>query len=43
MQEENKHLSPEQARHLTVQGVIQNEDGTYSLEVRQLRPHLAAL
>lgn len=29
MQEENKHLSPEQARHLTVQGVIQNEDGTY--------------
>jgi pimeloyl-ACP methyl ester carboxylesterase len=30
MQEENKHLSPEQARHLTVQGVNQNEDGTYS-------------
>ena len=30
MQEENKHLSPEQARHLTEQGVIQNEDGTYS-------------
>jgi pimeloyl-ACP methyl ester carboxylesterase len=30
MQEENRHLSPQQARHLTVQGVNQNEDGTYS-------------
>ncbi len=30
MQEENKHLSPEQARHLTEQGVNQNEDGSYS-------------
>jgi pimeloyl-ACP methyl ester carboxylesterase len=30
MQEENKHLSPEQARHLTQYGVNQNEDGTYS-------------
>lgn len=30
MQEENKHLSPAQARHLTVHGVNQNEDGTYS-------------
>lgn len=30
MREENKHLSPEQARHLTVHGVNQNEDGTYS-------------
>lgn len=30
MQEENKHLSPERARHLTQQGVNQNEDGTYS-------------
>jgi pimeloyl-ACP methyl ester carboxylesterase len=30
MQEENPHLSAEQARHLTVQGVNQNEDGTYS-------------
>ena len=30
MQDENKHLSPEQARHLTVHGVNQNEDGTYS-------------
>jgi len=30
MQEENTHLSPEQARHLTVHGVNQNEDGTYS-------------
>jgi pimeloyl-ACP methyl ester carboxylesterase len=30
MQAENKHLTPEQARHLTVHGVNQNEDGTYS-------------
>jgi pimeloyl-ACP methyl ester carboxylesterase len=30
MQEENKHLSPAQARHLTQHGVNQNEDGTYS-------------
>jgi pimeloyl-ACP methyl ester carboxylesterase len=30
MQEVNKHLSPEQARHLTQHGVNQNEDGTYS-------------
>jgi pimeloyl-ACP methyl ester carboxylesterase len=30
MQEENKHLAPEQARHLTEHGVNQNEDGTYS-------------
>jgi pimeloyl-ACP methyl ester carboxylesterase len=30
MQEENKHLTPEQARHLTIHGAIQNEDGTYS-------------
>jgi pimeloyl-ACP methyl ester carboxylesterase len=30
MQGENKHLSEEQARHLTQQGVNQNEDGTYS-------------
>ena len=30
MQEENKHLSPERARHLTQHGVNQNEDGTYS-------------
>jgi pimeloyl-ACP methyl ester carboxylesterase len=30
MQEENKHLSPEQARHLTQHGVSQNEDGSYS-------------
>ncbi len=30
MQEENKHLTPEQARHLTQHGVSQNEDGTYS-------------
>jgi pimeloyl-ACP methyl ester carboxylesterase len=30
MQEENKHLSPEQARHLTIHGANQNEDGTWS-------------
>ena len=30
MQEENKHLSPEQALHLTQHGVNQNEDGTCS-------------
>jgi pimeloyl-ACP methyl ester carboxylesterase len=30
MHEENKHLTPGQARHLTLHGVNQNEDGTYS-------------
>jgi pimeloyl-ACP methyl ester carboxylesterase len=30
MQEANKHLTPEQAYHLTVHGTNQNEDGTYS-------------
>jgi pimeloyl-ACP methyl ester carboxylesterase len=30
MREANKHLSEEQARHLTVHAVRQNEDGTYS-------------
>jgi len=30
MQDENPHLSEEQARHLTVHGISQNEDGTYS-------------
>ena len=30
MQQVNPHLSPEQATHLTVHGVNQNEDGTYS-------------
>lgn len=30
MQEENRHLSPAQARHLTEHGVNQNEDGTFS-------------
>jgi pimeloyl-ACP methyl ester carboxylesterase len=30
MQEENPHLSAEQAHHLTAHGVSQNEDGTYS-------------
>ncbi len=30
MQEENPHLSEEQARHLTIHGANQNEDGTYS-------------
>jgi len=30
MKQENHHLSDEQARHLTVHGISQNEDGTYS-------------
>lgn len=30
MQDENKHLSPERARHLTEHGINQNEDGTFS-------------
>lgn len=30
MQEANPHLSPEQARHLTIHGTNQNEDGSYS-------------
>ena len=42
MQEENKHLTAEQARYLTVHGVSQNEDGTYSWKfdnyVRSISP-----
>ena len=30
MREENPHLSAERARHLTIHGVNQNEDGTFS-------------
>jgi pimeloyl-ACP methyl ester carboxylesterase len=30
MQSENPHLSPERAQHLTIHGVNQNEDGTYT-------------
>lgn len=30
MQEENKHLTHEQARHLTIHGVSRNEDGSWS-------------
>lgn len=30
MQEENRHLTPVQARHLTIHGITQNEDGSYS-------------
>lgn len=30
MQEANSHLSDEQARHLTIHGISQNEDGTWS-------------
>jgi pimeloyl-ACP methyl ester carboxylesterase len=30
MQDANKHLRPDQARHLTMHGINQNEDGTYS-------------
>ena len=43
MQEQNTHLSPEQAQHLTVHGVNQNEDGSYSWKfdnyVRTNAPH----
>ena len=43
MQEENRHLTPEQALHLTQHGVNQNEDGTYSWKfdnyVRADRPY----
>jgi pimeloyl-ACP methyl ester carboxylesterase len=35
MQEANRHLSPEQARHLTQHGVNQNEDGSYSWKFDQ--------
>src|SRR5437016_5886795 len=41
MQEENPHLSAEQARHLTVHGANQNED--VFLEVRQLRARVSAV
>jgi pimeloyl-ACP methyl ester carboxylesterase len=30
MQEENRHLTADQARHLTEHGVNQNEDGSFS-------------
>lgn len=30
MQSENPHLSEDQARHLTIHGISQNEDGTYT-------------
>lgn len=41
MQSENKHLSAEQARHLTEHGVHQNEDGTFSWKFdNYLRVHL---
>ncbi|MDA1097361.1 MAG: alpha/beta hydrolase [Proteobacteria bacterium] len=43
MQEENPHLSEAQARHLTVHGANQNEDGSYSWKfdnyVRIFRPY----
>ncbi len=43
MQEENPHLTEEQARHLTVHGANQNEDGSYSWKfdnyVRVFRPY----
>ena len=35
MQKENRHLTPERARYLTVQGASQNEDGTYSWKFDQ--------
>ncbi len=30
MEEENPHLTPEMARHLTLHGALRNEDGTYT-------------
>lgn len=43
MQDENPHLSEEQARHLTTHGANQNEDGTFSWKfdnyVRIFRPY----
>ena len=43
MQDENPHLSEDQARHLTVHGANQNEDGTYSWKfdnyIRIFRPY----
>ena len=43
MQEENQHLTPAQASHLTTHGVIRNEDGTYSWKfdnyVRAFQPN----
>lgn len=42
MQEENSHLTPAQARHLTLHGITQNEDGSYSWKfdnyVRSISP-----
>src|SRR5256712_13918050 len=44
MREANPHLTEEQARHLTVSGVIQHEDGTYAWKfdnfVRAVSPYL---
>ena len=44
MREANPHLSDEQARHLTTNGVIRHEDGTYSWKfdnfVRAVSPYL---
>src|SRR2546428_14189508 len=44
MREANPHLTEEQARHLTVNGVIRHEDGTYAWKfdnfVRAVSPYL---
>src|SRR5207249_3441689 len=44
MREANPHLTEEQARHLTVSGVIRHEDGTYAWKfdnfVRAVSPYL---
>jgi pimeloyl-ACP methyl ester carboxylesterase len=43
MQEANRHLSDDQAKHLTIHGVARNEDGTYSWKfdnyIRALGPY----
>lgn len=44
MRDENPHLSIDQARHLTIHGVNQNEDGSYSWKydnyMRSMQPQL---
>lgn len=43
MHQENAHLSPEQARHLTIHGINRNEDGSYSWKfdhyLKSVPPH----
>ncbi|GAB3371359.1 alpha/beta hydrolase [Spongiibacter taiwanensis] len=43
MQEKNTHLSDEMARHLTVHGICQNEDGSYSWKFDNYCRHLSPM